>query len=431
MMAITQDRKLAADTALPQRDLLLDESEVARRLAHNLGLGEPLRIDACERIRTKYRFGHSLRVLHRLSVGSAVFTVAARAFKEGHSARAYERSVSQAVATTPLRPVIHDAELGTVFWTFPNDRKLTALHALVNIPADLAQGFIPAWTQSRIVAYAPEKCATAQCLDGQSKVFAYAKLYAGAEGRRVADLYAGLHQSLKRARSALSLPHVISYKDAYRLLLLEAVEGERLADLRGAEARRGYERLGSALAELHSLPVPAGLSPFKRLDPERTLSAASIISLACPDLRREAEDLSAELAARWESPAGAQVCLHGDLHPKNVLLFGDRLTLLDLDQAGAGRPAADLGSLLARLSYSHLSGLIPKRLAEELSDSFLAGYGRVRTLPQKTCLNWHMSAALLAERALRAVNRIRPEGLDCMRELLIEAHHILRTGGRR
>jgi hypothetical protein len=41
-------------------------------------------------------------------------------------------------------------------------------------------------------------------------------------------------------------------------------------------------------------------------------------------------------------------------------------------------------------------------------------------------IHWHTAAALLAERALRAVNRVRPEGLARLRELLAVASDVLR-----
>lgn len=431
MRAAAPSTNLAADPSLPQRNLLLDEGEVARRLALRLGAGGPLAIEACERVRAKYRFGDSLRVLHSVRVGSSTFTVAARAFRGGRSRRAYERAACEAVACAPLRPVIHDVELDTVFWTFPNDRKIKGLQSLVNIPADLARPFVPAWTGSRVVAYAPEKCATAQCLDDRSNVLAYAKLYAGPEGSRAASVYEALQHSLQASLASVGLPRVISYTEAHRMLLIEAVDGERIADLGGPDARRGYELLGRALAGLHSLPVPEGLSPFKRLAVERARSAASVIGRVRPDVESEAVGLAAKLAARWEPPTEPLVCLHGDVHPKNGILRGDRLTLIDLDQAGAGTSAADIGSLLASLSYNHLSGLTTRGVASELGEAFLSGYGCVRPLPHEGSLNWHTAAALLAERALRAVNRVRPEGLACLRELLAEASRILQQGGRR
>lgn len=424
---------LASDALLPQRDLLLNAGAVAGRLASRLGTSGRLAIDSCERVRTKYRFGDSLRVLHRIRSGDTDFTVAARTFPEGRSERVYERALRMPVACAPLlRPVVHDAELKTVFWTFPNDRKLLGLPALTNVPADLAQLFAPAWTHSRVVAYAPEKCATAQCLDAAANLIAYAKIYRGDEGQRIYQVYRSLRRSLSSSgEAAFGLPRALAYSETHRMLLLEPVEGERLADLHDADMSRGYERLANALAALHSLPVPEGLPWSKRLDVERLRRAAQIIGQARPDVQSEALDLAEELAARRESPGDAPVCLHGDVHPKNGILRGNRLTLIDLDQAAVGSPAADLGSLLASLAYNYLTGLLSKNSAQELSDAFLNGYAALRKLPQLSSLRWNIAAALLAERALRAVNRIRPEGLDHLRELLLEATHILRSGGDR
>jgi aminoglycoside phosphotransferase len=421
---------LASDPLLPQRDLLLDVDEVARRLSSRLSEGDmPLALESCRRVRTKYRFGDSLRVLHRIRVGGCDFNVAARTFRGGRSRRAYERALGAAVPCAPLRPVVHDAETETVFWTFPNDRRIAGLRALTDVPAESARIFLPAWTRSRVVAYAPEKCATAQCLDDESRVLAYAKIYQGDEGRSVFGIYEQLRRSLSGAATTLGLPRALAYSDAHHMLLLESVEGERIADLRGSRLLRGYELLGAALATLHGLPVPERLTPFERLSLTRVRQAARIVGNARPDAAREALALADSLAERRESAGEPHVCLHGDVHPKNGILRGERLTLIDLDQSAAGNPAADLGSLLASLSYNHLSGLLTRVAAGELSESFLQGYARVRELPRESSLRWHTAAALFAERALRAVNRVRPEGLACLRELLVGADNILRAGG--
>lgn len=422
---------LASDKLLPQRDLLLDVDEVARRLASRLGASGALRIDSCERIRVKYRVGDSLRVLHRIRVGSSDFIVAARTFTAGGSERAYERALHAALPCAPLRPVVHDAELETVFWTYPNDRKLSGLQALTSIPAELAKLFVPAWTKSHLVAYAPEKCATAQCLDDRSNVLAYAKVYRGDEGQRIFRVYEALRESWSSASNAFGLPRAIAYSEAHRMLLLEPIEGERIADLQGDDALGGYELLGAALGTLHNLPVLEGLPPFKRLDVKRLRQAAQIIAQARPDVEREALRLADALTSQWQTHVETPVCLHGDVHSKNGILRDGRLTLIDFDQAGAGSPAADLGSLLAGLAYNRLSGIIPQTIAHKLGEAFLDGYARQRQLPEKSLLRWHISAALLSERALRAVNRIRPEGLGCLKELLVEARHILESEGKR
>lgn len=421
---------LASDSLLPQRDLLLDTDDVARHLSSRLGTNGPIAIDSCARLRAKYRVGDSLRVLYRIRTGNRYHTVAARAFVEGRSKQAYERAVLGAVSGDFLRPVAHDAGLETVFWTFPNDRRIGGLRALTSIPAELSQLFAPAWTRSRVVAYAPEKCATAQCLDDRSRVLAYAKVYAREDGQRIFDIYNALRQTQTSETRGIRLPRAFAYREADHMLLLEAVEGRRIADLHGDELLHGYRRLGLALAALHDLPLPDGLPTFKRLDLQRIRRATRIVGQARPDVQREAHDLANELSLRWEPSGMAPVCLHGDVHPKNGIMRGDRLTLIDLDQAAAGNAAADLGSLLAGLAYNHRAGLLSRQVARELGDAFLNGYASLRQLPEHTALQWHTAAALLAERALRAINRIRPEGLRCLPELLIEANDILRTGGR-
>jgi Ser/Thr protein kinase RdoA (MazF antagonist) len=452
MSAALSHARLARDPRLPQRDVLLDAREVAARLSAALGVRGRLAISECERVRTKYRVGDSLRVLHRVRVGARDYTVAARTFAAGESRRAYERAARAAVDCGPLRAVLHDAELETVFWTFPNDRRLAALRVLKDVPPQLARLLTPVWAQSRVVAYAPEKCATAECLDTRSRVIAYAKVYAGGEGRQVYDVYRALAQRLAGGGAELTIPRALAYDETHRTLLLAPATGARIADLSDEELPRGYSRLGAALAALHGLPAPEGLQPFTRLDARRLRQAASAIGAARPDVRREASDLADDLERRRDpQDAAPLVCLHGDVHPKNGILQGERLTLIDLDQCGTGHAAADIGSLLASLTYNRLtadaahspslsSAYSPSQSSAHslaspsesaLADAFLSGYESVRGLPAPESLRWHTAAALLAERALRAVNRVRPEGLARLREVLCEAGKILREGGVR
>ncbi|HEV7889256.1 MAG TPA: phosphotransferase [Pyrinomonadaceae bacterium] len=419
---------MAPDPRLPQRDLLLDEREVARRLSASLGLKGRLPLSACERVRTKYRVGDSLRVLHRVRVEGRDYTIAARAFAAGESRRAYERASRGAVECAPLRALLHDAELETVFWTFPNDRKLSGLGLLRDVPPELARLFATEWTHSRLVAYAPEKCATAQCLDNRSRVVGYAKVYARDEGRRVYRTYRELARQLRPGSSCITLPRARAYDDARHTLLLEPVEGSRVADLDAEELPRGYRQLGAALATLHALRAPEGLPAFERLTPARVRRAALVIGAARPDVRREASELAAELERRYETNDGPRVCLHGDVHPKNFIARGGAFTLIDLDQCGAGDAAADLGSLLASLSYCDITSGASQPSAKTLGEAFLSGYASARALPATRSLRWHTAAALLAERSLRAVNRVRPEGLARLRELLAEASDVLREG---
>ncbi|HEX5733907.1 MAG TPA: phosphotransferase [Blastocatellia bacterium] len=415
---------LAIDPALPQRDLLLDVGEVVRRLSARLGSAGPIKIDSCERLRIKYSPGASLRLLHRMQIGTASYTVAAHAFTEGRSKPAFERAKEKAISCEPLLPIVRDAELDTVFWTFPNERKITNLSALQTPPARLANLFDSNWTRSRIVAYAPEKCVTAECLNDEGELLAYAKVYSDGEPSSFA-LYDRLWQSISAARSSLRIPRALAYSEECRTLFLEPIAGRRITDLSSAARPDGFRRLGAALAALHSLAVPDDLPPFSRLDPDRLQKAAVIIGQARPDVRELADEVAKELCEMWTAPADSRVCLHGDVHPKNGIIQNSHAALIDLDQAGAGPAAADLGSLLAALRYSRCVGILSPADERRLRRAFLSGYSEVRELPERRCLRWHVAAALLAERALRSVSRIRQEGLHRLNELLIDCRRLL------
>jgi aminoglycoside phosphotransferase len=430
--AAQADANLARDPQLPQRDLLLDAGAVAERLAARLGSTGPVRVSACARLRTKYRIGRSLRVLHRVRIEGRDYTVAARAFADGKSRGAFERALPGATTDcAPLRPVLHDAGIDTVFWTFPNDRRIRGLRVLQDIPPELAQLLAPSWTHSRVLAYAPEKCATAQCLDEEARVLAYAKVYAADDGLRARDVYLALAERMTTEAAHVACPRVLAYVEEYRLLLLTPAVGLRVADLRGADRLRGYARLGAALAALHSLPPPDFLPSFRRLNIDRIQQAAHIIGRARPDVQQAAGALADELELRRATSDAPLVWLHGDVHTKNGILQDERLTLIDLDQAATGCAAAELGSLLAGLFYNALVGLLSHSSARDLGNAFLFGYAGARALPTAAEIRWHTAAALLAERALRAVNRVRPEGLARLAELLRAAHVMLHQGGTR
>jgi len=121
------DGLLAPDDVLPQRDRLLDPHAVAWRLAEASGMSK---VSRCELLRTDYRFGRRLRVLHRERIGSRWRWVVGRAYPEGQSEEAFRQAVATGTPTPTRgqhRNVVHARALGAVFWTFPSDRKLIRL----------------------------------------------------------------------------------------------------------------------------------------------------------------------------------------------------------------------------------------------------------------------------------------------------------------
>ena len=401
---------LAPDPALPQRDLLLDDQQMVARLSSLFSRRGPLTIDSCEKQRIKYRIGESMRVLYRLSVNCRTHLVAARAFAA--NSEISQRKSAQFV----------DSDIEAAFWMFPNDRKIEHLSLLRDTPGTFDTVLAGKWDHSEGVAYVPEKCATVRCLDRNGQALGYAKMYAAASAQNIYTTY------LQLASACTGVVKPLAYSEPYRLLLLEAVPGARIADLKHKKLIDGFAGLARTLASLHSAPIPGQLPRFHRHDLDRLRKCACIVGIARPDVARVAGQLSEDLRSTLP-PADPLVCLHGDVHPKNGIALNGLVTLIDLDQSATGPAAADLGSMLALLHYNWRIGQITRSRKRQLASSFLDAYAACRPLPAEKSLSWHTAAALLSERALRSVNRIRPEGLRQLSQLLNDAREMLRTGG--
>ncbi len=425
---LTAATALAADPLLPGRDALLDPGAMAERLSVLLAPGGPVPIDRCALVRAKYRIGESLRVVYRLGVGSSDQLIAARTFLPGTSDRAYLRATNARLHPTLLRPVAHDPELHAVWWTFPNDRRLRNLADLLDprggSPLELD---LPGWCRSGVVEYAPERSATFRAEDADGRVLAYAKGYAPGTVR-VADLalrYAWVAEVLARAGTDVRAPRPFGWSETAAALLLEPMPGSAwLGDGSDAAAPDRAALLGRALGILHAAAPPpvvrSGLRSFGRLDEPRLRRSAELVGWARPDLAGAAGALVDLLERRRPADPGEPVVLHGDCHPQNGLISGSGLALIDLDQAGLGPAGADLGSVLARLRRPPAS--------RPAAAALLAAYAEVRPLPPAADLAWYVAAAMVAERSIRAVNRVHLDAVDTLSATLDDAALVLRDG---
>lgn len=415
---------LHTDPVFPQRDLLLDPNFVAERVALSIGVNGRLPVKNCRRIRATYRPGKSLRTLYALEVAGEPCMVAARVFPAGTDTRAVTQAPSQ--SQSHLQSVFSDEETNTVYWTFPHDRKIKNLPLLMGAES-LSELVQSRWTGSRLMAYAPEKCATVQCMDNEGSVLAYAKCYAGKESFQVFRIYSELHHAASD-RSQFAVPRVIAYSSSLHILVLEAIEGKRIADLQDKELEQGLYCMGRALASFHAVPINTEMERFTRLDPEYLQEAAATIALVRPDAADVVQRLAHRLCSTHMQGTGPEVRVHGDVHPKNGVLRGNRVVMIDLDQAGLASAAADLASLLAALRYEVVTGSLSQARESVLAEAFLSGYASAASLPGPPELRWYTTAALLSERALRSVSRVRVEGLENMEKLLHAAMETLEQG---
>jgi Ser/Thr protein kinase RdoA (MazF antagonist) len=196
-----------------------------------------------------------------------------------------------------------------------------------------------------------------------------------------------------------------------------------MAETTADEETADLERFGVAVAAFHGLAV-SHAPALDRFSPHHLRKNAAIIRAIRPDVSDAVEHLTARLIADTV-PDAETVCLHGDLHPKNAIVCGDRVALIDVEDVARGAAAADIGSLLASLVYRRETGRLSREACRTRMLAFFAGYETVRRLPAAPSIRWHTAAALLVERATRAITRIRPLGLEYLPALVATSERLL------
>jgi len=165
-------------------------------------------------------------------------------------------------------------------------------------------------------------------------------------------------------------------------------------------ARRLPALLGRVTAKLHTLdpdPLRAALAEAGVAAPSDAPAFLTALTESAGRLGRT--DLSA--AARWLAghlPATGQAVIgHGDLHPFNLLIQGERWTLLDWTSALIADPAYDLAFTTLMLRRPPLAAPAPLRpvigaAGAALARRFLAAYRHAGgTVPDQRTLDWYTS----------------------------------------
>lgn len=161
----------------------------------------------------------------------------------------------------------------------------------------------------------------------------------------------------------LAVPRPVRYLASRRVSIQESVPGAAPTQLEPAS----FGQIGAGVARLHASPVVIGpatsiadhLCDLLRPQP-------STLARALPGLAAEVHELLEILSAQ---PTSAAAPIHRDLHPRQLLLDGPHVHLLDWDVAVQGDPALDVGNLCA-----YLRARWPAGAAESAVTAFLAGY---------------------------------------------------------
>ena len=198
----------------------------------------------------------------------------------------------------------------------------------------------------------------------------YLKVYgtdrAASVGRRTAAC-----KALRAGGPQVQLPPVLAVAPELGLVVIGGLRGEPFLNRLAAGQPGLTRRMSEAMAHLHA--ITAAQLPgdaFRRHDARRELAplAARLRDLesSCPTLAGQARaarqsverahDRAERLPWRWR-------LLHRDLHPGQVLVDGNRLAIVDWDDAALGEPAVDLANFAAHLRLAALMTDSPRAAA--------------------------------------------------------------------
>lgn len=447
---------LPQDAALPQLACVLDAERMAAVFAAQLQAGA-VSLRGCMVERVKYRAQRNLSVAYVLALhdarGPFSQRVSARVCSGGDSARRHASVAArpwQASRAGPSISQVPALDLAAHWW--PNDARLAAGAVLADAHA-LQQRFLPAVAaaldggpcgvhRQQLVQLVPEQRVTVR-VDllaqpaGPARTI-YAKADVEGRGAVTQAVMHELWHSPARRAGRLLLPRPLLWQPASGLHWQAAVPGRALLDAQPVPHADTAAAVGRLLAALHHSPAaaaPAVTMPGLR----RQLQAThALLCTVQPALAVQAGRVAALLADGLShiSEGTTDVCtLHGDLHPRNLMLDDAAgLSLIDLDSVHRGPALLDLGAWLA-------DGLYRARLAggsapidTGLDDgagaagrrAFLSGY--VQGGGQRCswrAIAWATAWQLWCQRLWRCMVNLKPGRFALVPALLVQTHALL------
>ena len=422
------DRDLVRrDAALPGLATVLDSTamiDVLRRMRPDLGLG------GSEITYVRYKPGTSCLVGYRVRLDGkdVLFGVQARrADREDKLGKAYAKTG----APGPLgagRFVIPD--LALVISVFPNDRRLPRLKGLADpdkvrsLVRELAATCSPARrSHLEVLHHRPERRCVAR-LVGATGPVALVKLHAK-QAYDQASRNAGLFTS----RQSLLVPAPMGRSPKWRAVAVEWIDGESADPTPTCAAR-----IGTALAHLHAQEADMTVDLTRHSQLRALRSQARDLSRLWPPLAGRCRRVAKRLGIALLEESGRLRPIHGDFYADQVVMAGDRVGLIDFDEAARGSPAWDLGNFIGHFYYRCLVGDVgkdsPNSIGEGLIDGYRAAGGE--TSVREVGLQTAVALMRLATRPFRERDPHWPDKIELIMERVeeqLEAASPLHVGG--
>ncbi len=388
-----------ADRALAERDhalgrglrLLLDAEAFADALGPRLpGAG----IECARAAYVRYKPNTNCLVAYRVRAGGVEFDVYAKALNPRD--RAKLDAASDGGPHDLGRLVLDDAS--ALVHLFPDDGKLKGLPRLMRADERhrSLRKLLPArpdlWqAQVEPLRYKPERRFVARVVPGGGgsallKVYTPSGLRVALAGARAVN-----------SRGCLRVARLLGKSERRGALAFEWMGGEPLDDLlTRPEDCAAVERVGAALAGLHAQTAEGLPRKDRQAEAKALASIARGLARIAPREGARASSLAREIAHRLSQYEETCLPIHGDFYASQVLVEGDAVVVLDLDEAAVGDPVSDLGNFIAHLERGRLCGHVRARPVEELRSALLEGYCQASGRPVKTALlAAHTAAALL------------------------------------
>jgi tRNA A-37 threonylcarbamoyl transferase component Bud32 len=382
---------VAREPELPGMALLLDpEAFVAE-----LGMATGARVTGAHITYIKYKPGVRCLIGYCLNVGSDQIQAYAIAYR-GDAVRKLQQARDAAAVPGPLGAGhIVLAETAVVIRTFPNDRELQALPCLANAARreSLLRDLLPEqselWNGLLVgLRYKPERRYVAQLrgTDGLRSVLrVYAKPGYPAACRNAWTL---------ASSGLLRLPRLLGHVEERCLLALEWLPGRRLSDVLHTSSDGNVAAVGAALAAFHSQPASALTCRTHEVETAALRAAANGVAFVCPHLAGRAASVAERLAVGLAQHGSCDTALHGDFYADQVLIDGDTVAIVDLDEAARGDPAVDLGNFVAHLREAVRQRTLAANRAQRLRGSLLQGYQAATGGALPSTLDLQTAAAL-------------------------------------
>jgi aminoglycoside phosphotransferase (APT) family kinase protein len=379
---------LGRDLVLPSFQWLLSEEGARRFFSRCVMPDQEVRALALEEM--SYRPGRECWALYRVHLAGEAQRRALVTFAEGLDevyAHHYEGRPHLA-AFLPGH--------GCLVEHFPADWRLPSLAGAMAGGRDVS-----------VLRYRPHtRCVLSYVQDGEEAI---GKVFS--ESAKAARLAETLKLLEAQGRAAgLVLPRPLG--TAGGLLLMEKVAGTPLRELLedAAHAEALVRLAAAALLKLHGFAFE---SPGVESSGRRTLSyklerlykRATPLELVAPDLAARLNGVLARLAPLIaRAPTPSYTFVHGGYKPAQLLVDGNSVAVLDLDDACLGDPAMDVGNFMAVLVREAL--LTSQAHLRELARLFLDEYGASSTAPGVVARARLFETLYLVQRAVHSFERM-------------------------